>query len=117
LNIENYNYNPHPAEGYLVFLGRFDDIKGAHTAIDVAKASNKQLKLAGTIGSFGKNIEYFKKVIQPQIDGKQIQYVGPVDDELVAGVEDSVENLREDERVDDVPAQLDDLAVALPFTH
>lgn len=81
IDLENYDYNPHPSGGYLVFLGRFDNIKGAHTAIEVAKASKKQLKLAGTIGSFGKNIEYFNEVIQPRIDGKQIQYVGPVDDE------------------------------------
>ncbi len=80
IDIENYNYNPRPSGRYLAFLGRFDGIKGAHTAIEVAKATNKQLKLAGTIGSFGNNIKYFKQVIQPQIDGKQIQYVGSVDD-------------------------------------
>ena len=77
---KHYSYNPSPQGRYLLFLGRLDPIKGAHTAIDIAKSTNKQLKLAGNIGPPETNLEYFKQAIQPQIDGRQIQYVGPVDD-------------------------------------
>lgn len=81
IDLEHYRCNPNPQGKYLLFLGRLDPVKGAHTAIEVAKSTNQQLKLAGTIEPpFEKNFEYFKQVIQPQIDGRQIQYIGPVDD-------------------------------------
>lgn len=80
VDTEQYSYNPHPNEGHLLFLGRISRIKGAHTAIDIAKAVNLPLKLAGNIDVPASGLRYFKEVIQPQIDGRQVQYVGPVDD-------------------------------------
>ncbi len=80
VDLEDYSYNPSPQGRYLLFLGRLYRIKGVHTAIDVACATNKQLKLAGTIAPSGPEFAYFKQEIEPRIDGKQIQYVGPVDD-------------------------------------
>lgn len=64
---------------YLVFLGRLEPIKGAHTAIAVARATGKRLIIAGTIAGED-NLDYFKRDIEPEIDGDQIQYIGPVDD-------------------------------------
>lgn len=80
VDLELYRFNPNPKGRYLVFLGRFHRIKGVHTAIDVAKATDQQLKLAGTIATSGPESEYFKQEIEPHIDGSQIQYIGPVDD-------------------------------------
>ncbi len=65
----------------LMFLGRLDKIKGAHTAIAVAKASGHQLILAGNIPHTADNLEYFKTEIEPLIDGEQIKYVGALNDE------------------------------------
>jgi glycosyltransferase involved in cell wall biosynthesis len=64
----------------LMFLGRLDRIKGVHTAIKVAKATNNQLIIAGNISHTPDNYAYFKTEIEPQIDGKQIKYVGPLND-------------------------------------
>jgi len=64
----------------LVFLGRLDRIKGVHTAIKVAKATNNQLIIAGNISNTPDNYAYFKNEIEPQIDHSQIQYIGPLND-------------------------------------
>lgn len=65
----------------LIFLGRIEKIKGCHTAIAVAKATNNVLIIAGNISPLKEERIYFEKEIQPHIDGKQIIYVGQVNDE------------------------------------
>jgi glycosyltransferase involved in cell wall biosynthesis len=65
----------------LIFLGRLEPLKGAHTAIAVAKASNKSLIIAGNRVDSGSSAEYFDRELAPHIDGKQIKYVGPVNDQ------------------------------------
>jgi glycosyltransferase involved in cell wall biosynthesis len=64
----------------LVFLGRLDRIKGVHTAIEVAKATNNKLVVAGNISHTPDNYAYYKTEIEPKIDGKQITYIGPLND-------------------------------------
>jgi glycosyltransferase involved in cell wall biosynthesis len=64
----------------LMFLGRLDKIKGVHTAISVAKATNNQLIIAGNISHTADNYAYFKAEIEPQIDNERIKYVGPLND-------------------------------------
>jgi glycosyltransferase involved in cell wall biosynthesis len=64
----------------LMFLGRIENIKGAHTAIQVAKATNNNLILAGNIPTVPGNMYYYKTAIEPQIDGKQIKYIGALND-------------------------------------
>jgi glycosyltransferase involved in cell wall biosynthesis len=64
----------------LIFLGRIERVKGCHTAIAVAKATNNQLIIAGNISPLEDEQEYFKQEIAPHIDSKQIVYVGQVDD-------------------------------------
>jgi glycosyltransferase involved in cell wall biosynthesis len=64
----------------LMFLGRLDQVKGAHTAIKIAKATNNQLILAGNISHTADNHAYFKNEIEPQIDNGQIKYVGALND-------------------------------------
>lgn len=65
----------------LMFLGRLDKIKGAHTAINVAKATGRKLILAGNKPDTADNLEYFKTEIEPMIDNDQIVYVGALNDE------------------------------------
>jgi glycosyltransferase involved in cell wall biosynthesis len=64
----------------LMFLGRLDQIKGAHTAIKIAKATGHQLILAGNIPDTSDNFAYYKAEIEPQIDNKQVVYTGPLND-------------------------------------
>lgn len=70
------------AEAPLVFLGRVQEIKGPHLAIEVAKRTGKSLIIAGNVPNDSpEHQKYFDEQIQPHIDDKQIQYVGPVNDE------------------------------------
>jgi glycosyltransferase involved in cell wall biosynthesis len=69
-----------PDSAPLVFLGRLERCKGAHTAIAVARALGRPLEIAGNISPLPEEIEYFHNEIEPQLDGKLISYVGTVDD-------------------------------------
>ncbi len=70
-----------PADAPLIFLSRLDKVKGCHIAIEVAKATGKKLIIAGNISNIAEEKEYFKKKIEPHIDGVLIKYVGTVNDE------------------------------------
>ncbi len=63
----------------LMFLGRLDRIKGVHTAIEVAKATGRQLIIAGNIPHTPDNLSYFKTEIEPKFD-EQIKYIGALND-------------------------------------
>jgi glycosyltransferase involved in cell wall biosynthesis len=64
----------------LIFLGRIERIKGCHTAIQIAKATGNSLIIAGNISPLAEEKKYFEEKIKPYIDGKQIVYVGQVND-------------------------------------
>ena len=76
---KTYEFKSHvQAKAPLVFLGRVEEIKGIHIAIEVAKKSGRKLIIAGNIPE-GKQ-DYFENRIKPYIDNDQIKYIGPVDD-------------------------------------
>lgn len=64
----------------LIFLSRIEKLKGAHEAIQVAKATNNKLIIAGNISPLKEEQEYFKNEVEPFIDGEQIVFVGTLDD-------------------------------------
>ena len=64
-----------------MFLGRLDKIKGLHTAIQVAKATNNKLLIGGNIPDTADNYQYYKETLEPQFDGEQIIYLGALNDE------------------------------------
>ncbi len=69
---------PQP-DNYLVWLGRLVPEKGAHIAIEAARAVNMPLVLAGTIDRHvAESVEYYEHTIKPYIDGERVKYVGPV---------------------------------------
>lgn len=81
INFKNYNLKTNvAADAPLIFLGRIEKVKGCHTAIAVAKATNHTLIIAGNVSPLADEQEYFKKEILPNIDGIQIVHVGAVDD-------------------------------------
>jgi glycosyltransferase involved in cell wall biosynthesis len=66
------------ADAPLVFLGRVEEIKGPHLAIEVAKRTGLPLVIAGNIPAEYKS--WYEAHVAPHIDGRQITYIGPVDD-------------------------------------
>ncbi|MBI2795310.1 MAG: glycosyltransferase [Gemmatimonadetes bacterium] len=81
VELARYPFRPAvPADAPLVFLGRLDRIKGAHHAIDVARASGRRLVLAGPRTEHGDEAAYFDRAIAPHVDGAAVSWIGPVDD-------------------------------------
>ena len=84
-------YNGVPLERYcatervrgdapLTYLGRVEEIKGVHLAIEVAKTSGRRLVIAGNVPEAPHHQRYFSERILPHVDGNTIKYVGAVDD-------------------------------------
>jgi glycosyltransferase involved in cell wall biosynthesis len=66
------------ADAPLVFLGRIQKQKGTAIAIQVAKACNKRLIIAGNIPKEEQHRAYFSEEIKPYLDGESVEYIGPV---------------------------------------
>ncbi|WP_183408156.1 glycosyltransferase family 4 protein [Nocardioides pocheonensis] len=68
------------ADGYLLWLGRFSPAKGAHLAIDTARAAGMPLVLAGKLSEQSEH-DYFEEAIRPRL-GPGVCYVGAADAEM-----------------------------------
>jgi glycosyltransferase involved in cell wall biosynthesis len=79
--IAKFDFNPvvDTDKAPLVFLGRLERCKGAHSAIQAAKLAGRQLLIAGNISPLKVEQEYFKNELEPLFDGEQIKYIGVVD--------------------------------------
>jgi glycosyltransferase involved in cell wall biosynthesis len=64
-------------DGYLLFLGRFSPDKGAHLAIEAARATGWSLVLAGKLNEPAER-EYFDEAVRPHL-GPGVTYVGEAD--------------------------------------
>jgi glycosyltransferase involved in cell wall biosynthesis len=85
--IKNVMPSIHPAN-FFVWLGRMVPEKGAHLAIEAAKKAGVPLVLAGIVDQHVPQARrYFHEEIEPQIDGQQIKYIGPV------GLQDKIDLL------------------------
>ena len=73
INIEQFQLQSNPSD-ILLFFGRIHNDKGARQAIEIAKASDKKLIIAGII----QNQSYYDQYIAPYIDNDKVIYVGSV---------------------------------------
>jgi glycosyltransferase involved in cell wall biosynthesis len=81
VELDKYTFQPDVAkDAPLVFLSRIERIKGAHTAIEVAKKTGRRLLIAGNYSTEGETGKYWQEAIQPHLDQDGIEYVGTVDD-------------------------------------
>jgi glycosyltransferase involved in cell wall biosynthesis len=81
VDVARYTCRSHvDADAPLIFLGRFDPVKGAHHAIEIARVARRRLILAGTRVPDGPDAGYFEAAIAPHIDGDRVRFVGAVDD-------------------------------------
>jgi len=80
--IEQFTYKSDTRpDGYLAFIGRFERCKGLHSAIKVAKLTNRQLIIAGFISQIPQERRYYEREIKPHIDGEQIRWIGEVNNQ------------------------------------
>lgn len=77
IDVESFPFNKGEREGYLLFLARLAPDKGPHLAIEVARRLKRRLVIAGNTDEV--NGGYYRKEVEPQIDGDLIQYFGEAD--------------------------------------
>ncbi|MDJ0795467.1 MAG: glycosyltransferase [Calothrix sp. MO_167.B12] len=81
VQIEKYTFQPTVAnDAPLVFLSRIEQIKGAHTAIAVARQTKRRLLIAGNYSTSGEAGRYWQEEIVPHLGRDGIEYVGTVND-------------------------------------
>jgi glycosyltransferase involved in cell wall biosynthesis len=77
--LSRYNFSAHvDPDAPLVFLGRIEEIKGPHLAIEVARRSGVPIIMAGTVPA--EHRDWYETNIAPHVDGKRVVYAGPVND-------------------------------------
>jgi len=77
IEVENFQFQEKPAEEpYLAFLGRFSFEKAPHLAIKVARKTGMRLKIGAKLPDNPGDEKYYKEMVEPHIDGDQIQYAG-----------------------------------------
>lgn len=66
---------------YLAFLGRLTFNKGVDIAIKVAQLTGRKLIIAGNVSKEDGGEQFFHDHVEPHIDGEQIRWIGPVNDD------------------------------------
>ncbi len=78
---EKYQFQAQVSEDApLVFLSRVERIKGAHTAIAVARKTGRRLLIAGNQVNSDEGKTYWQEEIEPYLGKNGIEYIGPVND-------------------------------------
>lgn len=77
--LPRYAFRPEVApDAPLVFLGRVEEIKGPHLAIEIARRSGRQLVIAGNIPE--EKRAWVEENVLAHVDGDRVRFLGPVDD-------------------------------------
>lgn len=78
--LARYTFRPSVApDAPLIFLGRIEEIKGPHLAIEIARRAGRRLVIAGNIPD--EKRDWVEANVLAHVDGDRVRYVGPVDDE------------------------------------
>ncbi len=72
VDVASFPFNPEPGQ-YVAYLGDFGPEKGTLEAIRCARTAGIPLRLAG------RESAYFNEVVKPELDGRDIEYVGELD--------------------------------------
>lgn len=75
LNPDLYQWTTTP-EPYVTFIGRFAEIKGAHTAIDAAGRAEVPIRVAGSIHEV--DTEFGAREIEPRLVLPHVTYLGKI---------------------------------------
>jgi len=81
INPKDYPFQPQPqTPPYLAFVGRLSPEKGPQHAIRIAKETGWPLKMIGKVDKVDR--DFFDQEVAPQVEGKQIEYLGEADHAL-----------------------------------
>jgi glycosyltransferase involved in cell wall biosynthesis len=74
IDVEKYPFSAEKEDFYL-YLGRIDGSKGVHIAVQAARKAGEKLIIIGPVADG----EYFRRFVEPYIDGVNIKYLGEVE--------------------------------------
>lgn len=77
IDVDSYPFNEGSRNEHLLFLSRISAEKGPHLAIQVARRVGLPLVIAGNVHPVDE--EYFRTAVLPEVDGRQVRYVGEAD--------------------------------------
>ena len=78
IDVQSYPFSS-DKDDYLLCLARVSPEKGTHVAIEVARRLGMPLVIAGKVDRVDR--KYFRTAVEPEIDGRQIRFVGEVDNQ------------------------------------
>lgn len=79
VQLQTYHFRDTVApDAPFVFLGRMEEIKGPHLAVEIARRIGRRLIIAGNVPVDKQ--AWAEMHVFPQVDGKRVTYLGPVDD-------------------------------------
>ena len=73
IDLNRFTFEPEP-ENYLLFFGRIHSDKGAREAIEIARACEKKLIIAGII----QDEDYYRQHVEPYLEEGKVVYIGSV---------------------------------------
>ena len=74
IDVEKYPFSAEKEDFYL-YLGRIDRSKGVHIAVQAVRKAGEKLIIIGPVADG----EYFRRFVEPYIDGVNIKYLGEVE--------------------------------------
>ncbi|HET8654931.1 MAG TPA: glycosyltransferase family 4 protein [Longimicrobiaceae bacterium] len=87
LDPSRFEWRAGAVEPYVVFLGRFTEVKGPHTAMEVAARAGLPIRVAGEVHAVDQ--EFAEREVLPRFEQPHVSYVGCV------GMEEKVPLLRD----------------------
>lgn len=74
IDLDQFTFNPEPKGDYILYFGRIHHDKGTKEAIEIARALNKRLIIAGIVQDQG----YFDENVKPFLKEGKVEYIGSV---------------------------------------
>lgn len=63
---------------YVCFIGRLSEVKGPHTAIDVAERAGIEIRVAGAIHRDDADPAFADREVTPRLERAHVRYLGPI---------------------------------------
>lgn len=74
IDLSQFTFNPAPGDDYLLYYGRIHPDKGTKEAVEIARALDERLVIAGIIQDEG----YYNAYVKPYLREGKIEYIGSI---------------------------------------